>query len=223
MSFFGFGKKKVDPATDVHEQVIVPVDLDAAHAYTMPGSQKYPSPPTYGANPYATQVGKDLPTIRNQDAILVHFFQPPAAGPPQFWYNDRNSEKLRIGRSEELFVTKAPVEHAESAPDVVNPWHSTPHNPRVTGTLAQSNYRFIRAFDQRWERTNNGNVGSMATVGRSYPVGGMVAPRNLRNTLRLEPAARDTENYDLNATQTYAPPAAVYVSPDVNTGRRYGL
>lgn len=220
---FGFGKKKKDQATDISEQVIVPVDLNEAHSYVRPGASEYPAPPTYGANVYATQVGKDLPDIKHQDAILTHYFQSPAAGPPQWWWNDRNSEKLRLGRSQELFQTANIPEHQEEKPSAVQPWYDTPRNPRVTGSVSQSNYRFVRPFDQRWERRNNGNVGSMATVGRAYPIGGMVAPRNLRNTFRLEPAARDTENYDLSSTQTYAPPAAVYVSPEVPTSRRYGL
>ncbi|ARK07702.1 hypothetical protein Toil_gp19 [Rhodococcus phage Toil] len=223
---FGFfGKKKtVDPGADnLEAQLVIPVDLNEAHSYVRPGASEYPSPPVYGVNPYATKVGTDLPTIKNQDEILVHYMQPPAARNPQQWYEDRNVEILRLSRQQEYFQTASPPEFSAKQGTVVQPWESTPKNPRVTGGLAQSNYRFVRPFDQRFARNLNGNVGSQAALNQSYPFGGLQGQRNFRNTVRLEPPNRDAENYDLSGTQTASPVPAVYVSPQVSNERRYGL
>lgn len=215
-------KAQEDPGVATAEQFVVPVDLNAAHSFVAPGASKYPSPQAYGANPYAPKVGTDLPTIKHQDAILNHFFQPPADAPPQQWFEDRNLMKLRVGRHEEMFQTRDWQAQTERQPDAVQPWDHTPVCTRPTATQSPSDYRFVRPFDQRWERNGNGNAHSMAQLGMAYPIGGMDAPRNFRNTLRIQPAARDTENMDLSGTTTAAVTPAVYVSPQT-APRRWGL
>lgn len=215
---FGFGKKKpADPGADVADQVLVPVDLNAAHSYVAPGPRDYPSPPVFGATVYATQLGTELPTLRDQDRILTHYYSPRPTDPPQAFYEDRNRGKLVMGRGQELFQTNNWQDVAEKPADAVNPWHNTPPSTRPTSTQSPSNYRFVRPFDQRFVRTLNGEVGSMASLGRAYPVGGMAPAPNHRNTFRITPPSRDTENYDLASATTPAAQPAVYVSPQVNT------
>lgn len=223
---FGLFKRRkaaTDPGAATDEQFVVPVDLNAAHSFAAPSPSKNPNPPTYGANPYAPRLGADLPTIANQDAILVHYMQPPADRAPQQWYEDRNHAKLRLGRNQELFQTRDWTEDTARQPDAVNPWDHTPVSTRPTSTHSPSDFRFVRPFDQRMERRLNGESGSLATLGRAYPIGGMQAPRNFRNTLRIQPPSRDTENMDMPGTVTAAPVPAVYVSPQVSTERRWGL
>lgn len=224
---FGLFKRRKapkDPGVATDEQFVVPVDLNAAHSYVAPGASKYPSPAVYGAQPYAPKLGADLPAIANQDAILVHYFQPPAGSDPSKWYADRNSMKLRVGLHEELFQTRDWTQVAEKQADAIQPWDHTPPSTRPTATHSPSDYRFIRPFDQRFERRLSGDQTSMAQVGMAYPLGGMQAPRNFRNTLRIQPPARDTENVDLSGAVTASPVPAVYVSPQAQTTeRRWGL
>jgi len=83
--------------------------------------------------------------------------------------------------------------------------------------------RFIRPFDQNWERRLSGEIGSAATLGRAYPVGGMTPMPSWRNTFRVPPPSRDTENVDLPGTVTASAVPAVYVSPAAPSERRWTL
>jgi hypothetical protein len=215
-------KAQEDPGVATAEQFVVPVNLDAAHTFAAPGASKYSSPQSYGANPYAPKLGTELPTVKHQDAILNHFFSPPPDVNPQAYYEDRNLMKLRIGRGEELFQTRDWQAQTERQVDAVQPWDHTPVSTRPTSTQSPSDYRFIRPFDQRWEKNGNGNSFSAAQLGMAYPLGGMEVPRNFRNTLRLQPAGRDTENVDLSGTTTATVTPAVYVSPQ-SAPRKWGL
>lgn len=221
---FGFGKKrKVDPQMDTTAQNIVPINLNEAHSFAAPATDEYPAQFAFGTPSYADRLNIELPTIKNQDEILVHYFQPPAAKNPQQWYNDRNKDKIYRGTQEHFFT--------DNVSEVVSPdqmednpwWHGVPVPTRPTAHMSPSNYRFIRPYDQRWERTNVlAQSGSQARVAYPYPVGGMQPQNTLRNTFRLEPPARDIENMDLNNSKVAAVVPAVYVSPQ-QTSSRWGL
>lgn len=227
---FGLGKKKPNTnQVDVAEMTaVLPVDLNQAHSYVAPDPvhNDYPVKVPFGSNPYSDQIGKDLPTIKNQDAILVHYFQPPASMPPQAWYDDRNEQKIKLSRQE---LTKAdPWQALPDNKDAVtdNPWLHTQPSNRRTSTQSPSDYRFIRPFDQRWNRNLNGLNGSMASIGKAYAVGGMGHAPDWRNTLRMEPTRWDIEQFDMSANQVPAAQPGVYVSPSAeipSTSQYWGI
>lgn len=215
-----FGLKKRAPTHDekLQETLVLPVDLNEAHSYAVPdvAHNDYPAKLPYGQAQYSDQLGTDLPTIANQDAILVHWFKPPADKNPQEWYNDRNESEL-FRSKQELFQTKGWSESTDNQDNVAqNPWLSTPRSPRPTSTQSPSIYRFLRPFDQRWQKTFNGMSGSMASLGKQYALGGMQPQNRLRNTLRMEPTRWDIEQFDTNAGTIPAATPAVIVSPSAN-------
>lgn len=204
-------------------QKVVPIGLDDAHNYTAPGPAPFTELP-YGKPQYSDRLGKDLPTIPNQDRVLVHYFMPPAGENPQAWYNDRNQDRIYRGTQEHFFTKNIP-ETSQQQHAADNPWlgSSQTENYHHNALFMQSNYRFIRPFDQQWERTNTlAQSGSQARVAYPYAVGGMVPQTQLRNTFRLAPSARDIENLDLNSSHVAAVEPAVYVSPQVQSSR-WGL
>lgn len=210
-------------STDTTDQNVVPVGLDDAHSYVAPGPAPFTELP-YGAPQYSDGLGKDLPTIADQDRILVHYFSPPVDRPPQEWYNDRNVDRIYRGTQEHFFTANIP-ESGQAQQADPNPWlGSTPtNNYHYNARFMQSNYRFLRPFDQRWERTNTlAQAGSQARVAYPHAVGGMLPQAQLRNTFRLAPTARDIENIDLNDTHVAAVEPAVYVSPQTKSSR-WGL
>lgn len=215
-----FGRKKAKD-TD-NDLAVVYVGLDDAHKTTAPTRDEYPSPPTYGANPYAVTVGKDLPTIPNQDAILTHWYRPPANQHPEAWWKDNNDSEFELDK-QQLFQTRGWASDASRQQSAPNPWVDGTPLPRVTSEMSPSNYRHLRPFDNRMERQLNGSHSSMASMKRSYQVNGMTPARSLRNTFRLEPSPRDLENVDLPANGNVpAVEPAVYVAPQQNNGR-WGL
>lgn len=221
---FGLGKKKkaADPSMDTTAQNIVPINLNVAHSFQTPPVDEYPAQYDFGTPVYSDQLGHDLPSIANQDKMLVHYFQPPAADNPQAWYDDRNSDTIYRG-TQEKFYTANPRTTVSPEPMANNPWLSTPLSVRPTSTMSPSNWRFFRPYDQQWERTNSlGQTGSAAQVSFPYAVGGLQPQNILRNTFRLEPSARDIENMDLASAHVAAVTPAVYVSPQQSSSR-WGL
>lgn len=216
-----FGRKKVKD-TD-NDLAVVYVGLDDAHRTTAPTRDEYPSHPTYGANPYAAVVGKDLPTIPNQDAILTHWYRPPENQNPDAWWEDNNESEFELDK-QQLFQTRGWASEQARQQATDNPWLGGAPLPRVTSSMSPSNYRHLRPYDQRMERKLTGNHASMASMKRSYQVNGMTPARSLRNTFRLEPTPRDIENVDLPTGGVVpAVDPAVYVAPQASTGSRYGL
>lgn len=215
-----FGRDKPPPADGAatEAQFIQPVNLDEAHSFVVPGASEYPSPPVYGVVPFAARPGAALPAIAGQDAIMLHHFAPPPDRNPTAFYADRNADTLQRARYNEHLQPLPWSERAESQPVAVQPWHTTPLSPRPTSTQSPSTYRFIRPFDQMSERRLSGDAGSMAQLGRAYPVGGMSAMPSWRNTVRIPPPSRDTEIMDLPAGTTAAVTPAVYVSPQPASG-----
>lgn len=215
-----FGRKKAKD-TD-NDLAVVYVGLDDAHKTTAPGREEYPSQPTYGANPYASAIGRDLPTIPNQDAILTHWYRPPADRNPAEWWNDANDSEFAMD-AQQVFQTRGWQSDASRLQIAENPWVGGAPLPRVTSEMSPSNYRHLRPFDQRMERKLDGNHASMASMKRSYPVNGMRPAQSLRNTFRLEPSPRDLENIDLPVGGVVpAVEPAVYVAPQ-SGGSRWGL
>lgn len=222
----GLFKRKPPKNEELEATIVLPIGLDDRHSYFAPGKpveygHPYPSPGEYGAQPYATRRGPELPPVSKQDDILIHYLQPPAAKPPQEWYDDRNQVNIALGR-QETFVTKNPIGSVTNVAAAANPWLSTPVSPRPTSSMSPSNYRFYRPFDQRWNRQLTGVATSLATVGQAYPVGGMQPTRTFRNTFRLAPTARDVENLDLPSKQVASVTPAVYVSPQA-PARKWSL
>lgn len=216
-ALFGRRKKAPPDGSATPEQMAQPVNLDEAHSFVVPGASEYPSPPTYGVQPFAARPGAELPAVRNQDAILVHHLAPPPDRDPAGFYADRNADYLRRSRYNEHLQPLPWHERQESQPVAVNPWEHTPPSPRPTSTMSPSNYRFVRPFDQNWERQLSGDAGSMARLGRAYPVGGMTPMPSWRNTVRIPPPSRDTEIMDLPGDTTAAVTPAVYVSPQASS------
>ena len=215
-----FGRKKVKD-TD-NDLAVVYVGLDDAHRTTAPTRDEYPSPPTYGTNPYSPGLGRDLPTIPNQDAILVHWYRPPADRNPAEWWHDNNESEFELDK-QQIFQTTGWSSERGRQVAAENPWLQPAPLPRVTSSASPSNYRHLRPFDQRMERHLNGEHSSMASMKRAYPVNGMQPTRTLRNTFRLEPGPRDLENVDLSGTETPSIQPAVYVSPSAAPSSKWGL
>lgn len=224
MGFLGHRRRnRVNETMDTKAQKVVPIGLDDAHSFVAPGPAPFTELP-FGKAQYSDSLGKDLPTIPEQDRVLVHYFQPPAGKNPQEWYNDRFEDRIYRGTQEHFFTKNIP-ESAESQKAEQNPWcGSTPtENYHFNANFSPSNYRFVRPFDQQWERTNSlAQTGSEARVAYPYAIGGMLPQQQLRNTFRLAPTARDLENLDLNDTHVAAVTPAVYVSPQVQSSR-WGL
>lgn len=223
MNMLGFRRRNRAPNPDLAETRIVPVGLDDAHSYVQPGPAPFTELP-FGKVQYSDGLGKDLPTIPDQDRILVHYFRPPADRNPQEWYNDRNEDRIYRGTQEHFFTKNIP-ETAQSQKAEDNPWlgPTQTQNYHFNANFMQSNYRFIRPFDQRMERTNTlAQSGSQARVAYPYAVGGMQPQTHLRNTFRLAPSARDIENLDLSDSHVTAVQPAVYISPQVQSSR-WGL
>jgi len=96
-----------------------------------------------------------------------------------------------------------------------NPRRNPPAPDRVTGTLGQNTWTFLRPFDQLNRtydgdpptgsaRHLNGRHFSMADHRRSYDILGMAPARSRRNTYRIEPTPWDIDVVDMpgdNATQ----------------------
>lgn len=215
---FGRGKPPPPDGAATEAQFVQPVNLDEAHSFIVPGASEYPSPPVYGTNPFAARPGAALPAIAGQDAIMLHHLAPPPDRAPAAFYADRNADFLQRARYNEHLQPLPWTERAESQPLAVQPWDHTPPSPRPTSTQSPSVYRFIRPFDQMWERRLSGDSGSMAQVGRAYPVGGMTPMPSWRNTVRIPPPSRDTEIMDLPGATTAAVQPAVYVSPQAPIG-----
>ncbi|MGW1743865.1 hypothetical protein ACWCPQ_34290 [Nocardia sp. NPDC001965] len=211
------------PGAATPEQFMMPVGLDEAHSFVEPGPEEYAPKPTYGANPFAPKVGTDLPAIRHQDTIMIHRIGPEPDRHPSGYYEDRNSANILRSRYNELNQSVPWQESTAAIGDVYQPWEHTPRSPRPTSTQSPSTHRFVRPFDQRFEKRLSGESGSAAVLGRAYPVGGMTAMPSWRNTVRIMPPARDTENMDLPATRTAAVTPSVYVSPQAPAERRWGL
>lgn len=199
----------------------VKVSLDEAHHYVQPRGD-YAANYAYGTKDYSPQIGVELPPIKDQDAILIHWYRPPDSGHPERWWEDNNEDVLQRGE-QERFTTSLGRMQPESKPQAKNPWLESHPLPRVTSQMSPSNYRFERPFGQEVERTFNGVHFSMASNRRTYPVNGMEPMRNFRNTFRLEPVARDAENIDLAETNTPSATPAVYVSPPTQPSSRWGL
>lgn len=199
----------------------VKVSLDEAHSYVQTRND-HPNKFDYGVPDYSPQIGTELPPIANQDAILIHWYRPPDSGNPEKWWEDNNADELARG-TQERFTTSLGQMQPELKPQARNPWHESHPLPRVTSEMSPSNYRFERPFGQEIERTLNGTHFSMASNRRTYPTQGMEPMRSWRNTFRLEPTARDTENVDLSDTNTPAATPAVYVSPPAQPSSRWGL
>jgi hypothetical protein len=214
---FGFGKPKAS-AQDI---TLTPVSLDEAHSVAQQRND-YPSKNTQRA--YAATYTPELPSIPQQDAILVHWYRPPDSGNEQPWWNDVNAD--RIARSQqEHFETNYWQEKADDPVFAArNPWHDDIRNfLRPTAEQSPSNYRFERPFypgDGYAQST--GTHFSMASQRRAYPVNGMEPTRSFRNTFRLEPIARDAENTDLSGVNAATAEPAIYVSPQAGQSR-WGL
>lgn len=210
------------PPDDDNDLTVQVVGLDEAHSYVQPRGD-HPDKHEYGAVDWSPQVGTELPPIAEQDRILVHWYRPPDAGSPRPWWQDANSDKILRGEQE-----RATTDLGSSVPGSLrveqNPWIGQPQPlPRVTSQAVPANYRFERPFDQRTERTLTGEHFSMASNRRTYQVNGMEPARSFRNTIRLEPVARDAENVDLASTSAPAATPAVYVSPPSVPSSRWGL
>lgn len=196
-----------------------------------------------GIDGWSPQVGHQLPTLANQDALLIHYDIEGASDPGQpsrFWTN-RNSSRLSRGMVEKL---QAGSNHSEAEPggngttawqvisttnhEADDPKRTPVPNSRATMSQSPSNYRF-----QAPMRAGRGDVPhlngfhfSMADIHRSYPIKGMRPAQRLRNTFRLEPPPRDAQSMDIPANNPTVP-AQVYVSPAANlapsNGRSYRL
>jgi len=212
---------KKAPPTD-NDVTLIPVGLDEGHSYVQTKGD-HPDKYDFGNKDYSPQIGPELPPIKDQDAILIHWYRPPDNQNPQAWWNDANYDRIARG-AQERFTTDLGSMTPGTHRAEVNPWIGQPQPlPRVTSEDSPSNYRFERPFDQNFERRFNGVHFSMASNRRTYPVNGMQPQRNFRNTFRLEPVSRDIENVDLATQETPSAVPAVYVSPATQPSSRWGL
>jgi len=152
----------------------------------------------------------DKQRISNEEG---HDYRPsPFTSPPSHWW-------LGPGPGRENFVRTGNVENVDGdgwaffrPPPGDAQWKEAadpprrhpPAESRATNRLAPTTYSYTRPFDSGGlpktpERQFNGIHFSMADHRRNYPIYGMNAPRQKRNTYRLDPAPWDQNVVDLGS------------------------
>lgn len=195
-----------------------------------------------GPDGWAPRVGQELPSVANQDELLIHFDREDPGNPQDdagtpYWRNRNFSSLVRWNNVTDPITSgtggmdswyASPTEHAlqESARRDVK---ETPPLPsRVTAFESPSKYRFFRHEQgMRGGRGDtqllNGLHFSMASNRRAYPINGMRPRQNFRNTWRTEPLPRDAFLGDLPANNPTVM-AGERTSPTAtNTRRKWQL
>lgn len=160
-------------------------------------------------NPYAPQLGRDLPTLGEQRRMAEY-------GQDDY-YRDAEPDTLQRSSVEQIQTTGFygnPQPPGSNVPVV----RSMPVGRPVTDSSHPELYSFIRPFNQETERDFNGDHFSMADHKREYDIYGMQPVYQRRNTYRTEPAQWDTNivdkvdtaepvtyGYDATATPDRAP------------------
>lgn len=198
-----------------------------------------------GIDGWAPKLGVTLPTVPNQDALLIHYDleKPTDPGHPSRFWTNRNAQRLAYGAQEKLQAgsNETGSNGGYQGGDGTTAWDTaspreiiaddpkrTPvPNSRPTMTQSPSNYRFTAPMHAGRGDTPhlNGWHFSMADIHRSYPIRGMRPSQRLRNTFRLEPPPRDAQSMDVPATLPTVP-AQEYVTPVSNSapgGRTFRL
>lgn len=185
-----------------------PVGLDNKHNFGQPG--KYVNP--NAVQSYAPRPARAFGSPQHEPLDPPEY-RPPSGSNPAAWWHNTNRDRIERG-AQELVRTQPIVEVTDNKNQVaLNPWLYTTPSPRVTSTHSPSTYSFTRPFDQDLAHALNGTHYSQASQSRGYPLGGMEPVSNLRNTFRITPPNRDSENMDLISVYAPAPDPAIYVSP----------
>lgn len=174
-----FGKRR-DP--DIHivdnKDFVVPLPSDPAGAHSESPTQNYRV-----EVPPVEQVWQENDHYRSPD--------PTTHDAPQIHDQKETDNKLGV-----RLYTSAPTAKMETysrSPDAR--W--TPVTP-ARNPATQSSGRRIDPFDQGFKRRFDGRHFSMASMMRTYPVGGMLpAAIARRNTYRLDPLPSDLTNVDM--------------------------
>lgn len=191
-----------------------PPGINELHGFEAPGE---PAPYVDAAPNYASRIGYEMPRLRNQDALLVHYYRPDADEPPQRWYTGPG------GREETDWARQQANEHVgQSAqgqpfsPERVgwtgNPNFTPPAPSRVM--RAPSLYSFTRDMGGQAERHLTGYHASMASINKTYQPLGMTPAYRNRNTFRMDPPPRDAYIVDVPANQDVRVTDSVFTSPN---------
>lgn len=226
MGFFDLllGKKQKP-----HPDDITPtgVSLNNAHS-TTEYYGNYPSQNTQKA--WAGNIPREFPAVFNQDAILHHDITPGGTYDdknPQAYYDDRNADKLERDRVNTRSLQNTPQAiraHSSAQMAEDNPYLGHPAQMFRRSNDDQDLYSFTRPFyPGEGYALSTGQHFSMASNRRAYGILGMQPHRNFRNTFRLEPVARDSENSDLSGVTAPTADPAIYVSPQSAPSSKWGL
>ena len=143
--------------------------------------------------------GGNMPDVtRQQPAIGLKEFGPPADQPPGTYWQRRNAWRIDNFRHDRQTPPQYPQTNGRYRP-ADDPKREPPLPNRVTAFLSPSSTRFVTAspIGSRQAKRLNGNHFSMASHRRAYPIGGMEPARRFRNTYRIEPDSREDRVTDL--------------------------
>ena len=190
-----------------------------------------------GPDGWAPRIGIELPVIRNQDAILVHFDDedPSEAkgdhAPTKFWAS-KNAWRISQFPLDKLGTTTSnngtdswSVDSRSSSQNRARDPKEIPVPPsRPTAYMSPSNMRMVSPMRSGRGDVplNNGSHFSMANMRRTYPIRGMRPATTFRNTYRLEPPPRDAQNVDIPSAPVATVPGYTNISPNFTSAPKRG-
>lgn len=197
---------------------------DFASFTTQPGSNGTEASQSY--NGKVPHVGDpDFPTGSEQDAILVHWDRPPADQNPQAWWDDRELWEKQADKNVSTVGTNLPSIGGRSNTFADHPnWNPPATNRPMTDALSPSSWRYLRPWDQDFDRELNGIHFSAADNNVAYLLGEMQPVGRGTSTYRLDPLNNDTTAYLSRQPGPSAQQAAEAASgADVYPSRAYRL
>lgn len=225
---WGFRKKEeevfVPPATfDATHQFQSPVNNGSYPAINRRDLQTEPQHhdawqqrgyPNYAVG-WAPRVDEEI--FPNQ-AKPTYYRPKPYDPPAHFWQEGRGEDALTRGTQEKIDARYIPI-HPRRQNIAPDPRWTPPPTSRVTNNLSPHNWSFSRPWEPGSARNLNGMHFSLADNHRNFPVGGMLPSRQWRNTYRLQPSNRDTQNQEV-PTQVSAPIGADYAQAPISVPTR---
>lgn len=179
-----------------------------------------------GIDGWSPHLATTLPTLKNQDDLLIHFDleKPADPGHPSPFWQKRNAYRIKSGEQFEHWQTGGQGNGLDSWQEKTGTYQPTidpklhPVLPsRPTAYQSPSSFRFFAPMRSGRGDTPhlNGFHFSMASNRRSYPIRGMRPAMQFRNTFRLEPPPRDAQSMDV-PSESPSVPGNTYVTPSAN-------
>lgn len=202
-----FGKRRDPVRLEDNKSFVVPGEDHPANAHTV--------------SPVGAYDGAETETIEQAWGRLDNYRSPDPTTHDAPQHHDQKEYDNRF--VEPLYKTapSAQMETYDRSPDAR--WAPV-QVTRPTGT--QSNARVINPFDQGTARRFDGTHFSMASMQRTYPIGGMLpAAVARRNTYRLDPLPHDLGVVDMPGNGRFPNKETQLVEPTnpMTYGRSYRL